>query len=419
LSRQRRALWTCVLLLGLTTIGAYGVAYYAIGALIPAISKDTGWSSGTLASAFSLALLLQGGVALGLGRLFDRCGSVPVLAISLVVGAAFLLMASLAQAPWQFVLTWTLGAGAIGGGLYYNVTMPALARLFPSRRATAFSGLTLLGALASPIFYPLAAVLMDSMGWRSTLQVLVLVLVCCVSPAIFLVRAPPGAQTVDRRGRTQSLASTLREPAIARALLLVAVASFANAAVLLHQVSIIEATGLSLTAASSYAGLRGAFQLPGRVLLSPLVRAAGVRGLLAGCYVLSGTAVLALVPALNGGITTVFVLYFTVASGVSIGLLSPLNGLFQADVYGDSRLGTLSGVTVIVVSVAGAAGSWLGGVSVDLTGSFEVLLIGASASQMAAVLVLAWQARAGKPGTPGRGRRPRAVSARPATRHVP
>jgi MFS family permease len=417
LSRQPQALWTSVLLLGLTTIGAYGVAYYAIGVLIPAISEDTGWGSGTLASAFSLALLLQGAVALGMGRVFDRSGSIPVLASSLVVGSTLLLLASLAQAPWQFVLAWTCGAAAVGGGLYYNVTMPALARLFPNRRATAFSGLTLLGALASPIFYPLAAVLIESMGWRSTLQALVLILVCCVAPAVFLVRAPPSAQIVDNQERHSTLASALREPAISRTLLMVAVAAFANAAVLLHQVSIIEATGLSLTAASSYAGLRGAFQLPGRVLLSPLIRVAGVRGLIAGCYLLSGTAVFAMVLALNGEVTTVLVVYFTVASGISIGLLSPLNGLFQAEVYGDSRLGTLSGVTVIVVSVAGAAGSWLGGVSVDVTGSFEALLIGTMALQVAAVLALVWQAHARKPGTGGR--KPRIVSARPATRHVP
>jgi predicted MFS family arabinose efflux permease len=255
------------------------------------------------------------------------------------------------------------------------------------------------------------------MGWRSTLQALVLILVCCVAPAVFLVRAPPSAQIVDNQERHSTLASALREPAISRTLLMVAVAAFANAAVLLHQVSIIEATGLSFTAASSYAGLRGAFQLPGRVLLSPLIRVAGVRGLIAGCYLLSGTAVFAMVLALNGEVTTVLVVYFTVASGISIGLLSPLNGLFQAEVYGDSRLGTLSGVTVIVVSVAGAAGSWLGGVSVDVTGSFEALLIGAMALQVAAVLALVWQAHARKPGTGGR--KPRIVSARPATRHVP
>ena len=56
--------------------------------------------------------------------------------------------------------------------------------------------------------------------------------------------------------------------------------------------------------------------------------------------------------------------------------MSPLSGLFQAEVYGEERLGTLSGVNVIVVSVAGAAGSWLGGVSLDATGSFHLLLAG-------------------------------------------
>jgi MFS family permease len=309
LSRQPQALWTSVLLLGLTTIGAYGVAYYAIGVLIPAISEVTGWSSGSLAAAFSLALLLQGGTALGLGRVFDKSGSLPVLASSLVLGSTLLLLASFAQAPWQFVLTWTLGSAAVGGGLYYNVTMPALARLFPDQRTTAFSGLTLLGALASPIFYPLAAVLIDSLGWRSTLQVLVLILVCCVAPAVFLVRAPPGAPSPNEQGKQTTLASALRDPAISRTLLMVALAASANSAVLLHQVSIIEATGLSLTA-SGYAGLRGAFQLPGRVLLSPLVRVVGVRGLIAGCYLLSATGVFAMVLALNAGLTTESVVYF-------------------------------------------------------------------------------------------------------------
>lgn len=82
---------------------------------------------------------------------------------------------------------------------------------------------------------------------------------------------------------------------------MVAVMAFANAAVLLYKVPIMEATGLSLAAASGLAGLRGAFQLPGRLVLSPLVRPAGVRGLIGGCYLLSATAIGALLLALGGG----------------------------------------------------------------------------------------------------------------------
>jgi len=233
-SNRQTHIWGSVVLLGLTTIGAYGVAYYAIGVLIPAIADDTGWRAGSLATAFSLGLLLQGGVALCLGRLFDRWGSVLAFGASLGIGAPLLFVASFAAEPWQFILAWTLGAASIGGGLYYNVTMPALGRLFPERRATALSGLTLLGAFASPIFYPLAAALIELMGWRSTLRVLVALLVAIVLPAVLLVRAP-GGRSVRVSQPSGSLATALSAPAVYRALVVVALAAFANSAVMLHQ----------------------------------------------------------------------------------------------------------------------------------------------------------------------------------------
>jgi MFS family permease len=176
-----------------------------------------------------------------------------------------------------------------------------------------------------------------------------------------------------------------------RALLVFALAAFANAALLLHQVSIMEAAGLSLAAASGFAGARGFFQIPGRVLLTPLTRWFGVRGLVSVCYVFAASATLALLLALGAGGTKVLLVYFVVVSGVSLGMLSPLNGLFQAEVYGDSRIGTLSGVNVIVVSTSGATGAWVGGLAVDATGGFEALLIASIMLQLAAVVALRWQ----------------------------
>jgi hypothetical protein len=87
-------------------------------------------------------------------------------------------------------------------------------------------------------------------------------------------------------------------------------------------------------------------------------------------------------------------MYFTAVSGLSLGLLSPLNGLFQAEVYGDARLGTLSGVGVVVASVAAALGAGLAGVSVDVTGSYHVSLGSAAFLQFLALAALAWQAKA-------------------------
>lgn len=381
--------WWPAVLLGLATIGAYGTAYYAVGVLIPVIARDEGWSSGTLAAGFALGVMGQGALALFFGARFDRLGSRPVLLPALVVGGTALLLASQAQAAWQFVAAWALGGAAIGGGLYYNVTMPVTARLYPNDRAAAFSVLTLLGALASPIFYPLAAWLIEAFGWRGGLQALAGVSVLCVAPAALLVRAP-GATAPAQRLNPSSMFIAIREPAVARVLLVFALAGLANSAVLLNQVAALEATGLSLAAASSFAGARGAFQIPGRLLLTPLTSRFGLRRSIAGCYTLALTATLALLLAVGVSESVVFVAYFAAVSGMSLGLLSPLNGLFQAESFGDSQLGTLSGVTVVVSSIATSAGAWLAGITVELTGSYREMLAWAVLLQALAIAVLLW-----------------------------
>lgn len=388
--QERLLRWWPALLLGIATIGAYGTAFYAVGVLLPVIAKDTGWRSGLLSGGYSLGVLGQGGVALLCGYTFDRRGSRPILLPALGLGSLFLVLASLAQSPQQFVVAWALGAAITGGGLFYNITMAVTARLYPTQRTTAFSVLTFLGALCSPIFYPLAAWFIDLWGWRGGLQALTAVSALCVLPAALLINAPAARYqaATDRQG---GLGRALRIPAIHRALLVSGLAGFANAAIILHQVGALQAAGLSLAAASGFAGTRGAFQVPGRLVLTPLVNRFGVRGALGGCYMLIGTAVLALLAAFGGIAPTICAVYFAVMGGISLGLLSPLNGLFQAEVYGDARLGALNGVTVIIGSLTAAAGAWLTGLSVDLTGSYVSMALLIVAVQALTVLGLLWQ----------------------------
>jgi predicted MFS family arabinose efflux permease len=290
-----------------------------------------------------------------------------------------------------------LGGAVIGGGLYYNVTMPMTARFFPRHRATAFSVLTLLGALASPIFYTLAAWLVDLWGWRGGLQALIAVTVLCVAPAALLIRATAATPARDA-GEKDGVGALLRRPAIHRVLVVFAFAGLANSAVLHYQVSALQATGLTLAAASGFAGVRGFFQIPGRLLLTPLVARFGVRGAMGGCYAMAGTAMLALMLAFAVATPPVFAGYYAVIGGMALGLLSPLGGLFQTEVYSDARLGALSGVGVVVSSVAAAAGAWLAGLVVDATGPYAQMLAMATLLQTLAVVALVWQRAAGRGG---------------------
>lgn len=386
-------MWLPAVLLGVATIGAYGTAQYAIGTLIPAIAAEEHWRTGTLSAGYAVAVLVQGAVAILAGREFDRSGSRRVVLPALLLGSAALLAASYATSAWLFVLAWGLGGAIFGGGLYYSMTMPAVVRLYPHHRAQALAVLTLIGALAAPLFSPLAAILVEAFGWRMAIRGLVFASAVCVLPAALLVRAPGGASTTVGTGGDGTWGEMLRVPAVRRVLIVLAVGGMANHVLLLHQVSALQAAGLSLAAASSFAGARGGFQLLGRILLAPLTRRLGTRGAMALCYAVAATSALSvLVLASTGGWLPVAA-YFAVVGGMSLGLLSPLAGLLQAETYGDVWLGRLNGVSVIVVSVAGAAGAWAAGVFAEATRSFLLPMIVIAGLQLLAVLILAGQRR--------------------------
>lgn len=389
LDRRARLLgWLPVALLGLATIGAYGISQYAIGTLLPAIAAAEGWTSGTLAGGYAVGILLQGPVALLAGREFDRRGSRRVLLPACLAGCVLLAVASVTTEAWAFVGCWALGSAAIGGGLYYSMTMPATVRLYPERRAQALSVLTLIGALAAPLFSPLAAVLVEAVGWRSAIRALVLVAAICILPAARLVDAPAGLPTTDRATAHGGWSEALRAPAVRWVLLVTAIGGMANHALLLHQVGALHAAGLSLAAASAYAGARGGFQILGRLTLAPLTARLGMRRALALCHALAATAVLSVLLLAAQGGWAPLALYFAVAGGVSMGLVAPLNGLLQAEAYGDEWLGRLSGVTVIVVSIAGWLGSWGVGLAGDARGSILGPFGAIAALQVVAVALL-------------------------------
>jgi MFS family permease len=359
--------WWAAALLGLATIGAYGTAQYAIGTLLPVIAADTNWSRSMLTLGYSMSVLAQGGVAILAGREFDRRGSRNVFIAALTIGSIGLIVASFATSPLFFVLAWGSGAAAYGGGLYYSITMPAVARLYPAQRAAALSMLTFLGALAAPVFSPGTAMLLDAFGWRGAIRALVAVSVMCVLPCALLVRAPGSAALPVQSASSAGWRAALAIPTVRRALLIIMLAGAANSALLIHQVSALQAGGLTIGAASGFAGARGGFQLAGRVLLVPLTNAVGTRGAMTACYAAAVTAVAALIGLVATGLVPL-ALYFAVIGGMSLGLLSPLQGLFQSEAYGDEWLGRLNGTAAILVGVGGAAAAWVVGMLADVWG---------------------------------------------------
>lgn len=389
-ARRQLATWWPVLLLGWATIGAYGVAFYAFGVLIEPIHQDTGWSRGVLSAAFSVSALAGAVGAPIAGRSIDRFGGAPALVGATLLGGGFLYLAAAAQTQAMFVATWGAGSGLVSAGAFYNVTMPLTARRYPGRRPLAFSVLTFVGGLASPIYFPLTAFFVGRWGWRVAVQLLVATLPLTVLPAAFLRSRPGDGADEGEDGGEQpsgfaSAGEAYRSRRVLQMLAIFALSGTAFAALQVHQVSVMTAAGMTLGAAASAAALRGLLSLPGRALLAVLV---GRLGVLRALISTQAAMALGIVALLAAGPFTLIAIY-VLLTGLAFGMITPLNGLFAIEVYGERRMGTLLGVQHLVVGPAAALGPILVGVSADATGDYRLGMAAMLAVTVSTVLLMA------------------------------
>lgn len=377
-----------VVLLGVATVGAYGLVLYGFGAFVAPIRDDTGWSNAAISAAFSISTLLGGLLALVTGRLLDRVGGRPVMAGTLTIGSSLLVLSSFAGSATSFVLAWGFGGAIISAGLFYNATMAITARVTTEReRASAYTWLTVIGGLASPIAFPLAGACAEAWGWRAAVRAMVAFMVIACLPAVVAVRdrshpREPTAVPTPGTAGFSSVSKALRSGDVVRWLVAASAALAGLVAVQVHHVAAIEATGVAIGSASVMAGVRGFLSLPGRAAVSFLATRLGVVTALRLMYLVMAVGTFAL--ALAGPIGWAWV--FVVLTGITFGSVAPLQGLYAAELYGRERIGTLMGMQQVVFGVASAAGPFVLGLTIDLTGGYTTLLVAVALLQVVAML---------------------------------
>ena len=405
--------WRPALLLGVLTIGSYGLVLYGFGIIVGPIQEDEGWSSGATNAAFMASYLLGAGASLISGRVLDGLGPRPVLLVGLVVGTALLVAASFAERIELFILLWALGGAVTIAGLFYNVTMPITARLYPQRQVQAMTVLVTTGGFSSVVFLPLTGLLTDELGWRWAVRILLALAAALVVPALLVVRDLPPIPTADGRGGASGdsqgsapaaapragfggVREALRSREVLLMLAMVAVASFGLGALLNHFVPAATAAGLSLTAGGLLTGLRGGLSIPGRALIGPMAARLGLRPALGVAYAVMLVGTLALLAA--GPLLWIYL--SAVIAGLVWGQMMPLQGLISSDVFGLRRLGTLMALQTAIGNVALAIGPFAAGLLLDaLDEDYGPVLAAIAAANLLALLLLLALARVGR-GTP-------------------
>ena len=295
--------WWPAVLLGVLTVGSYGLVLYGFGVISGPIQEEEGWSSGATNAAFMGSYLLGAAGSIVSGRVLDAIGPRPVLAVGLIGGTGLLIAASFAGSVWLFIPLWALGGAITIAGLFYNVTMPITARLYPHRQTAAMTVLVTTGGFSSVVFLPLTGLLTDELGWRWAVRILLVLAATLVIPALLTVRKLPpvpadGAASNPGAGAPRvgfsNVRDAVRSPEVLLMLAVVAVSSFGLGALLNHFVPAATAAGLSITAGGFLTGLRGFLSIPGRALIGPMAGLLGLRPALGVGYAVMLLGTLAL-----------------------------------------------------------------------------------------------------------------------------
>ena len=391
--------WVVVSTLAATETISWGILYYAFAAFLVPMQRELGWSTASLTGAYSLALLVSGLAALPVGRWVDRHGPRLLMTVGSVAGALLLVAWARVGSLPAFYLIWA-GMGLAMAATLYEPAFTVVATWFRRLRARALLLLTFVAGFASTIFLPVAAALIERLGWRGALLALSALLAATTIPAHALILRrrpedlgllPDGDARHDVEDRPPAAAPdgvTLREAVRERAFWWLTVAFFlgtlSSVAVSVHLIPFLIADGYAPAFAAAATRLIGAMQVVARVV----VTLAGSRWppvpLTAAVFALQGVALLILLSCRQpSGVVTAVVLL-----GAGRGAVTLMRAALVADRYGRAHYGAIGGALALFVSAAGALAPVGAGVAVGFAESYAPAFLGLAAASLLAALAM-------------------------------
>lgn len=362
-----------------------GLLFSAFGAYFVRLQEEFGWTRATLSWSFSLLRVESGLLGPVQGWLIDKFGSRSVLAVGLVIYAGGFMLLSRVDSLLGFYLVFLVIAigSSLGGFLTLFVTV---ANWFRRHRSTAL-GLSQTGASIGGMAVPLVAWSLVTHGWRDTAFFSGIVILVVGMPLVPLFRSRPesygmlpdgGARQTARtetapaaldEGRDFTVREALRTPAFWFISLGHGSALFVVGALMVHLIPhLVQKLEVSLESAAAVVAAITATQIIGQVSGGFLGDRMDKRLISAVCMLGHGVALMGI--AYAGSLGLVYV--FAVIHGLAWGTRGPLMGAMRADYFGVRALGTIMGLSSLIVTVGNVFGPVFAGFMADVRGDYEL-----------------------------------------------
>jgi len=369
------------------TAGMTATLFYSLGAFIPPLQAEFGWSRGDIslaASLLTMAVFVTGTLA---GRLCDRFGAALVGALSLLgYGLAVILMAVVVGDIVQFWVAYFVIA-VLGVGSTPIVLVRPITTFFVRARGIAL-GIALTGAGIAGFWVPrLVAVVTEVYGWREAYMALAVIAILAAPVVWFGFRAIPARTATESSSGGRGIShGEARQTRVYWLLSLMALTmALGIAGVIVHLIPLFSDLGAGAVEAAKIASIIGISSVVGRLGIGVALDHIPCTQVSIGVMVLAAVGILLL-----WGFGLEYAVLATILIGLAAGAEIDLLAYLTVSFFGHGHYGAIYGWQYSVFALGYGFSPYLIGVLYGFSGAYQAPLLASALLLGCAALICLW-----------------------------
>ena len=367
-----------ILAIGFVVLFFNGGSRSALGLMLKPMADDLDWSRSALSLGITVYMVVSALAMPFVGRLADRYDLRWIMGAGAAIGAVGLGLMSLVSAPWQLFAIYGLVFALGNAGISNPIVSVMTVRWFPDRRGLANSVAVSGNAIGQLVIVGTLAQSLVRFGWRPSFAGLGFANLLILAPVVLaLARSAPPAQPVpsgpeggDLQAAEQKSRDQISLLTSSQLWLLVgiyAICGFQDYLVATHVVAFALDVGLSTLVAGNLLAFMGLMGLLGVLASGYLADLMGPGRPTLLCFLMRiGIFALIILSQANASVVVFALLY-----GFTFLMTAPLTVMFSGNIFGQSRLGRISGTISAVHQISGGLGALAGALSFDIWGSYQ------------------------------------------------
>lgn len=344
----------------------------SFGLFLAPMTTEYGWTASGFAFAIAIQVLLNGAFQPFCGQLADRFGGRRVV----MAGAIATSLGILGMAMSGNLAAFTFFAGVMMGFAVSAAGMPviiaSLTRLLPSESRGRAVGLGTAGSsFGQFLVVPLVGFALAGFGWEVTLWLMAGAALLIIPLAIPLADQPaPKAPGQTEETAQEALRRAFRTPTFWYLFFGFFVCGLHVSFLTVHMPGFVHSCGLPVAVGAGAISLIGLFNIAGSLAAGELSQKWRRRELLVIIYAARGVLIAWLMVAPK---TTTTILIFSAIMGLLYRSTVPPTVALVARNFGTRWLATIFGLVFLGHQIGGFTGAFLGGLTRDWTGGYDLM----------------------------------------------